>query len=565
MKNLLLVPHPRRLERTGGRCAIGRRMKDEIDAYILTSPLPIEIRNLSSPKPRHEQWYRLTLSAAGIEIESNNQRGKFHAIQTVKQLLRQAEAGKDGSFILPCLIIEDWPEYSVRGVSLDIARDRVPTMETLHSLIDFWAGLKYNQLQLYSEHVFAYKNHPTVWKEASPLRAAEIKELDAYCLERGIELVPNQNSVGHMERWLKHPEYFHLAETPEGFTDEHGVFYPASSSLSPAVPESLDFLGKLYDELLPNFTSLQFNIGGDEPWELGQGRAADLCARHGKGRVYFEFLKKIHTLVRERGRKMQLYGDIVLRHPDLIRELPEDITIVNWGYEADHPFEKECEQIGRTGLPFYVCAGASSWNSIGGRWKNAETNIITAAAEGKKNNAEGFLISEWGDNGHWQQYSVAVPAYLAAAGISWNPGGYRSEDLEANLGLHYFGNTEASRALMILQDVWDNPVKLLHNASIQGAALLDPVFPYHQKDFTAFQNYDFEREFGLIEEAQTALRRGGGSAVLEEEIAFTARLYYHGTKLCKNRFAAQGLSVHEIPGKIRKELSCRPGRNHRVV
>ncbi len=30
-------------------------------------------------------------------------------------------------------------------------------MESLFTLIEFWAGLKYNQLQLYMEHTFAYR------------------------------------------------------------------------------------------------------------------------------------------------------------------------------------------------------------------------------------------------------------------------------------------------------------------------------------------------------------------------------------------------------------------------
>ena len=53
--------------------------------------------------------------------------------------------------------ITDWPDYPQRGVMLDISRDKVPSMETLYQLIDLLASWKINQLQLYTEHTFAYR------------------------------------------------------------------------------------------------------------------------------------------------------------------------------------------------------------------------------------------------------------------------------------------------------------------------------------------------------------------------------------------------------------------------
>ena len=117
------------------------------------------------------------------------------------QLFRQFPNG------VPCLHIEDWPDFPTRGVMIDISRDKVPTMATLYALVDLLASMKINQLQLYTEHTFAYRNHPEAWAEASPMTGEEILALDAYCRARFIQLVPNQNSFGHMERWLKLPRY----------------------------------------------------------------------------------------------------------------------------------------------------------------------------------------------------------------------------------------------------------------------------------------------------------------------------------------------------------------------
>src|SRR5438874_1755179 len=175
---------------------------------------------LSSHVP-HSQGYEIEIAPAGIHISAASPEGAFYAAQTLAQILREHPDS-----LLPCLQIEDRPDFRARGVMLDVSRDKVPTMATLFALVDQFAALKLNQLQLYTEHTFAYRSHPDVWAQASPLTGEEILELDQYCRERFIELVPNQNSFGHMERWLKLPGYIDLAECPEGFTFPWGFRHP---------------------------------------------------------------------------------------------------------------------------------------------------------------------------------------------------------------------------------------------------------------------------------------------------------------------------------------------------
>ena len=85
-------------------------------------------------------------------------------------------------------------------------------MDYIKALISMLASFKYNQLQLYCEHAFQYKDHRPVWENSSPISGTELREIDQYCAMHHIRLVPNQNTLGHMHRWLKHTEYKHLAE-----------------------------------------------------------------------------------------------------------------------------------------------------------------------------------------------------------------------------------------------------------------------------------------------------------------------------------------------------------------
>jgi hypothetical protein len=394
------------------------------------------------------QSYRLRVTVEGVQAEALDRAGLFYAAVTLAQLARLS-GGR-----LPACVIDDAPDFPSRGVMLDISRDKVPTMATLFGLVDRLAGLKINQLQLYTEHAFAYSGHEEVWRNASPMTGEEVRALDAYCRDRCVELVPNQNSFGHLERWLALPRYNGLAELPQGGAPlPWGGVHEKPTSLCPTDPRSVSFLAGLYDELLPNFTSRLFNVGCDETFDLrGEGRSRELVKKLGEGRVYLEFLKKIHALVSARGRRMAFWGDIILDHPELVPEIPPDAVALEWGYEADHPFGAHGARFAAAGVPFYVCPGTSSWNSLAGRTQNMRENLRAAAESGLKHGACGYLITDWGDAGHWQPLGVSFAAFTYGACLAWCLGANRGIDLAEAADAHL---TEGlGRSLLELGDVY---------------------------------------------------------------------------------------------------------------
>ncbi|MBL8153679.1 MAG: family 20 glycosylhydrolase [Anaerolineae bacterium] len=373
------------------------------------------IRLATTPSLNKAEHYRLNISPSGVSIEGSDAAGVYYGVCTLNQLIQQY--GRT----LPGIQIEDWPDFRARGVMLDISRDKVPTLTIVMELIDRLSTWKINQLQLYMEHTFTYRKHPVVWAEASPFTSQDILELDRYCRERHVELVPNQNSLGHMERWLKHPAYHDLSESPDGFELPWGGFSPPTT-LNPIDPRSLELVFSLYDDLLPHFTSRNFNVGGDEPWELGQGKSKSVVDERG-GRVYLDYLLKLHQAVTERGFRTQFWADIILHYPDLIPELPKDLTAMLWGYEggedAEASWEANCAIVARSGIPFYVCPGTSSWNALSGRTDNAIDNCRITAVHGIRSGAVGYLNTDWGDRGHWQPLPVSDLGFACGAAFSW--------------------------------------------------------------------------------------------------------------------------------------------------
>jgi hypothetical protein len=434
---------------------------EQVAVRLLRQSAPAELENA----------YQIRITPENITlIGSQNAVTLWHAALTLIQIIAQSATA------LPCLTIDDQPDFARRGVMLDISRDRVPKMETLYALIDLLAGWKINEVQLYTEHTFAYQKHPVVWQHASPMTGEEILALDRFCRDRFIDLVPNQNSFGHMHRWLMHPQYRHLAEVPEGF-DFPLALTPRPFGLAPAVQETLPFLAGLYDELLPHFSSAYFNVGCDETFDLGRGRSKALVEAHGVGRVYLDFLKKVAQLVRERGRTMQFWGDIITGHPELVPELPKDVIALAWGYEAEHPFEAQGALFAASGVPFYVCPGTSSWQTMLGRTTNMRANLLNAAENGKRHGARGYLITDWGDFGHWQPPAVSYAGFAYGAALAWAVEANRDCDLGALLNSYAFCDSQGKLGQLALEigDVYRMVAAPHRNSAIMVRALFVPL------------------------------------------------------------------------------------------
>lgn len=367
----------------------------------------------SNRAPNNAEGYNLIINRDGVRIEFRENGGLRAATATLGQLLRQY--GRK----LPCLRIRDWPDFPRRGVMLDISRGRVPKLETLLELVDHLADFKINEFQLYTEHTFAYRKYKAVWKDWGALTAQEIRRLDARCRELGIDLVPNQNSFGHLRYFLELPALHRLAEVEAPYEGSTGDFLRFPTTLAPNHPGTLKFLRGLYDELLPNFSSKFFNVGCDETWDLGRGQSKKSCERKGKGKVYLDFLRHIAREVSRRGRRMMFWGDIILNHPKLIKRLPRNVIALNWGYEANHPFDREAATFAKSKVPFYVCPGTSTWMTLLGRHDNAFTNLTAAAKAGLKHGAIGYLNTDWGDGGHPQPLAVSYAPFLTGAAVSW--------------------------------------------------------------------------------------------------------------------------------------------------
>ncbi len=518
-------------------------------------------QNLSVPV----QGYRLNVDPDGIDLFAADGAGLFYAVMTLAQWLRLHRSHDPQTPTrLPGVRIEDRPDFLHRGVLLDISRNRVPTMKTLFRLVDLLASWKINQLQLYTEHTFAYVGHEAVWRDASPMTPDEIRHLDEYCRERFVELVPNQNSLGHFHRWLIHEPYRSLAECPDGI--EHPFSRRREPfSLCPTDPKSLALLSDLYAQLLPNFSSRLFNVGLDETFDVGKGRSSAAVARGGRAGVYLDFFHSVHRLAADCGKRIQFWGDMALEMGEMIEKLPMDAIALDWGYEAHHPFATETAVFADAGLDFYVCPGTSSWNSLAGRGRNAVLNLASAALAGRDAGALGYLVTDWGDNGHLQTLPASYPGFLAGAAFAWNRSvAHQPFDLNiaALLDTHVFdaNSPVLGRSLLGLSNLYLHTGSRPRNGTVLFHLLASP------SDDLRHPRYESMRRDGLEQAAARAAGIHGDlaafrpasddQALVRRELLWTADALGTAARLGIARIdAGREVALENLPRAVRRARS----------
>ena len=375
--------------------------------------------------------YRLSVTAGGIRAAYSAPAGALYAMMTLRQLALQG---------LPLCEIEDAPALPIRGYMLDISRGKVPAMETLKALVDGLARLKYNHLELYIEGFsFAYPSFPEVWQDKTPLTPAEVRALDAYCKARCIDLVPHQNSLGHMAPWLALPAYAHLAE---GGLCWNGIQLPPTT-LDACDEGSAQLVERLTADLLPNFTSPYFHVAMDEPFELGRGKNKARADREGTDDMYLAYVEKMHELAAAHGKTMMMWGDVIGRSETMAARLPKDIVVVDWGYEAEHPARRRAEKLRDAGLRFCMCAGTSTWSSFTGMTDNMIENITQMGKAAHACGAQGLILSDWGDMGHFQYLSTSWPGLCLTAAWAWNEEGAGEQAVVDALDRFIYGDKAA--------------------------------------------------------------------------------------------------------------------------
>lgn len=294
----------------------------------------IKIEFNSDVNFKSKEGYKIEISSNKISV-SGKEEGLFYAVQTLLQLLPNKISNE---IKLPCVIIEDQPRYSYRGLHLDVCRH----FFSVAVIKDFIRQMSSYKLNNFHWHLtddqgwrIEIKKYPKLTEvgskraqtlvgnkfERSPFffdgnpyggfyTQEEIKEVVKFAEDNYVNVIPEIEMPGHASAAVT--AYPNLACFPDRnykIVESWGVFEDVFCA---GKDETFTFLEDVLTEVMALFPSKNIHVGGDEcpktRWKVCpncQKRIKDLGLKD-EHELQSYFIKRIEKFLNANGR--QIFG-----------------------------------------------------------------------------------------------------------------------------------------------------------------------------------------------------------------------------------------------------------------
>jgi hypothetical protein len=352
------------------------------------------------PGPASSEAYALEVTPQRVELRAASSRGLFYAVQTLRQLLK---TGGDGAQ-LPVVRVDDWPAMRLRGYMLDLSHGPFPKFDELKRQIEFLAQWKANQFYLYSETNIELDGYPLLSPQAR-LSKAQVRELVAFARERFIDVVPCVELYGHLHDLVRLETYSALGEMPHG------------GEVNPLNPKSVAVIRDWVEQLTALFPSPWFHLGMDETYELGKvpGRQLEPAKA---GEIYLGFFEKVAGMAVAKGKRVMIWGDILLQHPEVIPRLPAGTVAIPWRYSDEPNYDRFVAPLSAAKVKSLLGSGVWNYYDAVPDFDHTLRNVDGLIKSARKFGSAGILHTQWTDDGQVLM-RMADPAVAYGPVATW--------------------------------------------------------------------------------------------------------------------------------------------------
>jgi hexosaminidase len=286
--------------------------------------------------------------------------------------------------------------FHIRGFHLDL---RIQVMK-MQALKNFTLGLSkqgINTLVMEWEATYPFQEDPLIPNRFAYTRQ-EVKDFIKYCDSLHIDVIPLQQSFGHVEYILRNYKYAQLREDDKDF-----------SQVCPSEPEkNKELFTRLFKDMATMHSSPYFHIGGDETHLLGHcEKCKKRAAEIGISRLYFDHIKMLCDIVVSLGKRPVVWADIALKYPEYIHLLPKETIFVDWNYGWALDRFGTHEQLVKSGYEIWGSPSirSSPDNYFLTRWQYHFNNIRDFIPICRNLGYKGIVMTSWSTSG------VYSPAY----------------------------------------------------------------------------------------------------------------------------------------------------------
>lgn len=353
----------------------------------------------------------------------------FRALGQVLTAARAAEImpseseGDDRALRTPSFAIVEKAQFETLAVMIDCSRNGVLGVKNVYAMLRNMALMGYNMLQLYTEDTYKVPNEPFFGYLRGGYTQDELRAIDDYAFNMGIEVVACIQTLGHLGQVLQWPRYSTLRDTTEVILSK--------------LPETYIFLEKLISTVSTPLRSKRIHIGMDEAYGVGEGRFRSIFGSQEGTAIFVEHLARVHEICTKFGLRPMIWSDMLFclaaknnalyayydqsNNPtDAINKvdgIPPDIDLVFWDYYHTAPeiYARKIQQHRELGCDNpWMAGGAWTWSRL---WCylpfSFESNRASlTAAKSPAGHVNSFMLTIWGDEGNECDFFSALPVLL---------------------------------------------------------------------------------------------------------------------------------------------------------
>ncbi|MBV7529679.1 beta-N-acetylhexosaminidase [Chitinophaga sp. sic0106] len=294
-------------------------------------------------------------------------------------------------------------DFKIKGFHLDL---RIQVMK-LPALKQFALQLSrhgINTLVMEWEASYPYQQHAVIANQYAYTRE-QVKEFIRYCDSLHLDVIPLQQSFGHVEYILRHARYKALREDQKDYSQVNPIREEACKAL----------FADLYKDLMSTHHSKYFHIGGDETYLLGHSPESKAKAdKLGKGRLYGDYIKMLCELVVSMHKIPVVWADIALKYPDALQGLPKQTVFVDWNYGWDLNRFGDHEKLMQSGFEIWGAPAIRSGpdNFFLTDWQKHFNNIRDFIPQARQLGYTGIIMTSWSTSG------IYSPVFETASGVN---------------------------------------------------------------------------------------------------------------------------------------------------
>jgi len=323
------------------------------------------------------------------------------------------------------------------GIMLDCSRNAVMTVDSVKKWIDLTADLGYNTLLLYTEDTYEVDGHPYFGYMRGRYSQEEIKEMDAYAVSKGMELIPCIQTLAHLSTIIRWPAYNEHVDT--------GDILLAGDE---AVYELID---KMFSSVAKSYSGNTVNIGMDEAHLIGRGKYYDLHGDTDRSQILIDHLKKVAEIGKKYGLTLTMWSDMFFRlvagdnyydskadiNEEIKKQIPENVQLIYWDYystDRKH-YDRMLTAHEKVKEGAWFAGGLWSWTGLAPHNDYSMKATDAALKSCRKHQVQDVFLTMWGDDGGECSKFALLPSLFYASEIA--KGNTKKADIKAKFREKY--------------------------------------------------------------------------------------------------------------------------------